>query len=404
MSQARLGRGHRLVRRSIRCALFVVLAFAAALTIAGCAARTVSTASVSTQTTKPRPTTSTTFPRTTSTTVPPTTTTFLRPTTTLTPATTPASTATLSPLQLAGQRVIYSYTGLTPPAGLLSLVSHGEAAGVVFFGDNISSHAQIRSVIQTLELADASPQNPVRAPLLLMIDQEGGNIRRLSGAPLLSEKQIGASPNPMVEATKAGTAAGINLHGVGIDVNLAPVLDVYRSAGDFEDQRGRSYSMSPDLVATLGANFIIAQQRAGVAATAKHFPGLGSATTTQNTDERPVTLSVSRQSLGTIDESSYDAAIAAGVRLVMVSWAVYPALDPSLPAGLSSLIVQGQLRERLHFQGVTITDAIEAKALGAFGTTQHRAVLAARAGMDLILCSSGEVAQGEQARDGLAGR
>ena len=138
-----------------------------------------------------------------------------------------------------------------------------------------------------------------------------------------------------------------------------------------------------------------------MAASAKHFPGLGAATSAQNTDLRPVTLNVSLQSLHSIDELPYQAAITAGVRLVMVSWAVYPALDPGVPAGLSSAIVQGQLRARLHFPGVTITDSLGAGALKAYGTFQQRAVLAAGAGMDLMLCSSGYVSEGEQAMAGL---
>ena len=85
----------------------------------------------------------------------------------------------------------------------------------------------------------------------------------------------------------------------------------------------------------------------------------------------------------------------------MVSWAVYPALDPRWPAGLSSAIVGGELRQRLGFTGVTITDALEAGALQAFGTTGQRATLAASAGMDLILCSSQDLDQGEQARTAL---
>ncbi|HZJ02915.1 MAG TPA: glycoside hydrolase family 3 N-terminal domain-containing protein [Thermoleophilia bacterium] len=85
----------------------------------------------------------------------------------------------------------------------------------------------------------------------------------------------------------------------------------------------------------------------------------------------------------------------------MVSWAVYPALDPRFPAGLSSTIVQEELRGRLHFQEVTITDAIDAGALQAFGTFEHRALLAAEAGMDLILCASRDVSPGEQALEGL---
>ena len=323
------------------------------------------------------------------------------PTPTRTSPPTPAAAFTLSPRQMAGQRVIYSYTGLTPPAKLLSLISHGEAAGVIFFGDNMISRAQIRAVIQVLEHADASRLNPVSAPLLLMVDQEGGQVRRLSGAPLLSEKQIGQSAHPAAVAREAGTGAGRNLRGVGLNVNLAPVLDVYRTAGDFDDRYGRSYNMSPEVVSELGAYFIRAQQRVGVAATAKHFPGLGAATRMQDTDQRPVTLNASRHSLGSIDELPYRAAIAAGIRLVMVSWAVYPALDPSVPAGLSSAIVQGELRQRLRFQGVTITDALEAGALQAFGTFRHRAVLAAEAGMDLILCADGHVSEGEKAMDGL---
>ena len=312
-----------------------------------------------------------------------------------------AAAPSLIPLQLAGQRVIYSYTGLTPPASLISQISHGEAAGVIFFGDNISSTAQIASVIRTLEAADAAATNPVHAPLLLMTDQEGGEVRRLPGPPFLSEKQIGASANPAAAASTAGTRGGNNLRGVGMNVNLAPVLDVYRQAGDFDDQFQRSYSMNPNVVSAAGAAFITAQQNTGVAATAKHFPGLGAATASQNTDAEPVTLNVPLSALRATDEFPYQAAIAAGVKLVMVSWAVYPALGTKRPAGLSSNVVGGELRTRLGFTGVTITDALEAGALSAYGSTQNRATQAAGAGMDLILCASGSVSQGITAMDGL---
>jgi beta-N-acetylhexosaminidase len=311
----------------------------------------------------------------------------------------PASLPVLSAAQLAGQRVIYSYQGLTPPAGLLDLIRHGEAAGVIFFGGNIASTAQIARVISQFDQANASPDNPLRTlPLLLMTDQEGGAVRRLPGAPLLSEKQIGASADPAAEATDAGTGAGQTLAGVGMNVNLAPVLDVYRAPGDFDDQFGRSYSSNPGTVSALGADFITAQQAAGAAATAKHFPGLGAATSSQDTDQQPVTLSVPLDELRSIDEYPFRAAIAAGVKLVMVSWAVYPALDPRWPAGLSPVIIVGELRHRLGYTGVTITDALEAGALQAFGTIGRRATLAADAGMDLILCSGQSLDEGEQAR------
>ena len=311
--------------------------------------------------------------------------------------------AGLSAQQLAGQRVIYSYPGLNPPASLISLIRHGQAAGVIFFGQNISGKAQIAAVIKRLEQADASPLNPVRAPLLLMTDQEGGQVRRLPGQPYLSEKQIGAKPLSQAKAlaTKAGRGAAANLRGVGMNVNLAPVLDVYRQAGDFDDQFGRSYSTHPAVVSALGTNMIEAQQAGRVAATAKHFPGLGAATAAQDTDIRPVTLNLPLATIRGIDEAPFKTAISAGVKLVMVSWATYPSIQ-ARPAGLSPKVVQGELRNRLKFTGVTITDALEAGALKDYGTTQNRTLLAAQAGMDLILAAAQNVTQGQQARNELA--
>lgn len=308
--------------------------------------------------------------------------------------------AALTNQQLAGQRVIYSYPGLTPPSSLYTALSSGQAAGVIFFGENISSDSQIAGVVNKIRAAAA--QSPVKSPPLLMTDQEGGLVRRLPGAPTLSEKQIGASSDPVGEASAAGTGAGQNLAGVGMNVNLAPVLDVFYQSGNFIDQYQRSYSNDPNVCAECGQAFITAQQATGVAATAKHFPGLGSATTTQNTDSGPVTLNISLTQLHTIDEVPYPPAISAGVKLVMVSWAIYPALDPNLPAGLSPAVVGNELRGRNGFTGVTITDAIEAGALTNFGTTGQRAVSAAYAGMDLILCSARDVTQGQAATSALA--
>jgi beta-N-acetylhexosaminidase len=218
---------------------------------------------------------------------------------------------------------------------------------------------------------------------------------------VLGEKQIARSAHPANEVKYAGSGAGENLKGVGMNVNLAPVLDVYRQAGNFIDQFGRSYSNHAHTVSWLGADFIRAQQQVGVAATAKHFPGLGAATRAQNTDVAPVTLKLPAATIRGTDEVPYRAAIGAGVKLVMVSWAVYPALDRKNPAGLSPAIVGGELRTGLGFTGVTITDALDAGALRAFGTFGHRAVLAARAGMDLVLCSDGHVGEGESAIDGV---
>ncbi len=179
------------------------------------------------------------------------------------------------------------------------------------------------------------------------------------------------------------------------------MLDVYRTAGNFIDQYGRSYSNNPDAASGLGADFITAQQRGGVAATAKHFPGLGAAATKQDTDAAPVTLNLPAAAIRGGDEYPYRAAIAAGVKLVMMSWARYPSLDTKYPAGLSSAIVQGELRQRLGYRGVTVTDALEAGALRAFGPIGQRSQLAAQAGMDLLLCAGQTPGEGYLAMAGL---
>jgi beta-N-acetylhexosaminidase len=287
--------------------------------------------------------------------------------------------------QLAGDRIIYAYAGLRPPASLMARIRAGQAAGVILFSNNIAGAAQISAVIRQLQAA--SLKSPVHAPLLILTDQEGGQVRRLPGAPTLSERQIGASANGAALAASAGAGAATNLLAAGINVNLAPVLDVFRAPGNFIDAFQRSYSSDPAVAAKLGAAFITSQQKRGVAATAKHFPGLGAATRTQNTDAAPVVLRLSLAELRRVDELPYRAAVAAGVKLVMASWAIYPALDPHLPAGLSPAVIQGELRGRLGFTGLTVTDAIAAGALARFGSLGQRGVLAARAGADLIICS-----------------
>lgn len=311
-----------------------------------------------------------------------------------------AAPAALTPMQQAGQRVVLSYAGTTVPQSLLDQIGAGQAAGVIFFGGNISSLAQITSAVQQLRQANQAGPNP--APLLLMTDQEGGQIRRLPGAPVQSARQIGASADPAGAAAAAGNGAGSLLRSVGMNVNLAPVLDVYRTAGDFDDQYQRSYSTDPEVVSVCGRSFVTAQLATGVAAAAKHFPGLGAASATQNTDLRPVTLKQSLSELRNIDEVPYVSALTAGADLVMVSWAIYSHLDPAHPAGLSPAVVQGELRERFTFTGVTVTDAINAGALSALGTPGQNAVTAAAAGMDLILDASQDVAQGKAVVSALA--
>jgi beta-N-acetylhexosaminidase len=314
-----------------------------------------------------------------------------------------AEIARLSPQQMAGQRVIYSYPGLSVPASLLRMIRRGDVGGIIFFSANISGRAQLRAVIRQLIRANAAATNPARNyPLLLMTDQEGGLVRRLPWAgPFQSEAQIGAAATPAIAAALAGSQAAAGLRAVGMNVNLAPVLDVYRQPGNFDDQFQRSYSMNPAVVSQAAAAFVTAQQSGGVAATVKHFPGLGDATAAQDTDKVPVRIRLSARTLRSVDEFPYRAAIDAGAKLAMVSWANYPALDPALPAGLSPAIIQGELEGRLGFTGVTITDALGAGALRAYGSLQERTMLAGRAGMDALLCTGLDALPGWRCVKGL---
>ncbi|EED15906.1 glycosyl hydrolase, putative [Talaromyces stipitatus ATCC 10500] len=295
--------------------------------------------------------------------------------------------------KLVGSHVIYSYNGPTPPPELQTLIEQGVVGGVILFGGNVNS--DLPALIESWQTAYANSPAYLGSPLLIMTDQEGGKVRRLPGGPIDSEKVVGQSTDPEQAASQAGSDAASALAAYNINTNLAPVLDVFRTPGDFDDRFGRSYSNNATLAGICGGAFTTAQQGAGYIATAKHFPGLGTASTYENTDEVPVTLNVTIEEIRAVDELPYHNAIAAGIDMVMPSWALYPDFDDKYPSGLSEKWLKQELRGRLGFRGVTISDAIEAGALTAFGSDSERAVLASGAGMDIILAAAQNVTQGQ---------
>lgn len=298
-----------------------------------------------------------------------------------------------------GHHIIFSYPGVQPPSSLFDLIQEGKVGGIIIFGENVAGN--LSTIVDSFQ--STYEQSPVYAgvPLLILTDQEGGEVRRLPGGPESSAKKIGQTGDPGIAAAQSGKDAASALTSAHLNGNLAPVLDVYRQPGDFIDEYGRSYGNTSGLVETCASSFVTAQQGAGFIATAKHFPGLGAAPTGQNTDEEPVTIDLSLDELRSIDEAPYVPVISAGVDMVMASWALYPSMDARYPSGLSTSWIQDELRGRLGFGGVTITDAIEAGALGAYGDNPARAVLASQAGMDLILASARNVTQGETIFDAL---
>jgi beta-N-acetylhexosaminidase len=277
--------------------------------------------------------------------------------------------------QLAGQTIVTGISGRTPSPSLLARIRAGQVGGVVLFGRNIGSDAEVAQLVSELQAAAAAGGNP---PLLVAVDQEGGAVKRFAdGPPDVSPRTLGEE-NDVGHAASEGTATASFLRGLGVNVDLAPVLDTPVARSSWLGSR--AYSRNRFVNATLGISFVNGLQQGGVAATAKHFPGLGTARTT--TDTSALVLDTSAAAL---DRRllPFRRAIAAGVSLVMVSNAGYRGYDPTgTPASLSEPIVTGLLRRRLGFDGVVITDALEAP-----GPHSHRRapVEALRAGVDLLL-------------------
>jgi beta-N-acetylhexosaminidase len=290
----------------------------------------------------------------------------------------PSTAAGLTPAQLAGQQVVYGFPGTTPPAELEARIRRGEAGAVLLLGGNIAGLEGARALIRRLQ----SIPRPagLRAPLLVMVDQEGGLVRRLPGPPARRPEQIGAAGPAAARA--AGAAAGQLLRGVGANADLAPVADVARP-GSALGHDGRLFGTTARSVAGAAVAFARGLGAGGVAATAKHFPGLGAAR--QTTDAAPVRVALPARELRTVDMAPFAALIRRDVPLVMLATAVYPALDPRTPAALSRAIATGELRGRLGFRGVSVTDALDTPALAPVGGPGAVAVRAAGAGSDLVM-------------------
>ena len=213
---------------------------------------------------------------------------------------------------------------------------------MIFFSENIKSTAQITGVVG--QLRQAAAQSPVHQPLLLMTDQEGGLVRRLPGAPTMSEKQIGQAADAQQQAAAAGDGAGQNLAGVGMNFNLAPVLDVFRTPGDFDDSAQRSYSQDPAKVNTpASAASSPRSSRPASPPRSSTSPASAAATTQREHRQGAGHAHRLRSTRCAPSTSRLPVAIAPGVKSVMLSWAIYPALDTK-PAGMSATIIQRAAR------------------------------------------------------------
>ena len=272
--------------------------------------------------------------------------------------------------QQVGQLIVLRFAGTQAPDYVRAALRGRRAAGVILFRDNVTGPEQLRALTGRLRRAGGRP--------LVAVDQEGGEIRILPWAPpAAAAPQQASAGSVRADAEAAGAA----LRAAGVTVTLAPVGDVPTVAG--AALAGRAFSQDADVASEAMAAAVAGWRAGGVAATAKHFPGLGGATV--NTDDGPATVRRTRAELEATDLPPFEAAIQAGVSLVMVGHARYPALDPDRIASQSGAIVEGLLRDRLGFRGVVVTDSMEAQASIATGSITTVSERAVRAGADLVL-------------------
>jgi beta-N-acetylhexosaminidase len=268
--------------------------------------------------------------------------------------------------QQVGQVTISSFQGTTRPEYIRRRLRARETAGVILFGPNGGDAAAWRSLTRQV-------QGAAGGRALIMVDQEGGEIRTVDHVgPATGQPFQG----PPASVRRTARATGRGLRAAGINVNLAPVADVPRAGSVMAT---RSFAGGPEGIAARTRASVRGLRDGGVAGTVKHFPGLGAATV--NTDDGPSTIGtpVAR------DLVPFRAAIAEGVPLVMLSHASYPRLDARRIASQSRPIVTGLLRKRLGYQGVVVTDSLEAAAVLARSGIADAAERSIRAGADLIL-------------------
>jgi beta-N-acetylhexosaminidase len=267
--------------------------------------------------------------------------------------------------QQVGQVLVLAFGGTRAPDYVLRALREGRVAGVILFGGNVSGPPQVRALTASLQRASGRGA-------LVMTDQEGGQFHILPwAAPSVGEADQ-ATP---AQAAGQARAAARDLRAVGVNVTLAPVADVGRPGSALA---ARTFPGGPRQVARSVAAAVRAYRAGGVGATAKHFPGLGAATS--NTDDAPASVR-----LAAADLEPFKAAIAAEVPLVMASHALYPNVDARHLASQSPALLRDLLRGRLGYRGAIITDSMEAEAVTSRSSVETASQRALLAGADLIL-------------------
>jgi beta-N-acetylhexosaminidase len=285
--------------------------------------------------------------------------------------------------QLAGQRLMAGFEGKHLDRPLRGLIADLQLGGLILFKRNVESPRQIAGLCRAVQRYARDCGLP---PLFIAIDQEGGQVARL-GPPFTQFPGNPAIRNT-ADAERFARITAIELAWVGINMNLAPVLDA--APEGFESiMARRTFGSDPRQVARLGRAVIAGMQAGGIMAVAKHFPGIGRTRLDSHLDLP--NLDADLGSLEAFDLIPFQAAIGEPVAGVMLSHILYPRLDPQWPASLSPVIAHDLLRQRMGFAGLVLTDDLEMGAI-----TRHFGFSAAirqvlRAQIDVVLiCRSAE--------------
>lgn len=262
-----------------------------------------------------------------------------------------------------------------------SLIKDYHLGGIILFERNIRDPIQLAHLCRDLQAISMEQSG---LPLFLAIDQEGGRVARLKGpfTQFPGNAAIGQATDPEGSALHFASTAAREMSLVGLNMNMAPVLDLAHPNMDAH-LVGRSFSHDPLLVTTLGKIVIKALQEGGIMAVAKHFPGLG------KSDLDPHLhlphINATSEEMESVHLRPFAGSIEAGVSAIMSSHAVYPALEPGTPASLSRKIMTDLLRGEMQFDGLIISDDLEMGAIEKARALPEGAVAAFEAGIDLLL-------------------
>jgi beta-N-acetylhexosaminidase len=286
----------------------------------------------------------------------------------------------LSLADKVGQLFMVGFEGTEVSPELVGWMSTFGWGGVIIFGRNVESPTQLRRLTQHLQ---SLAQTRCQPPLLIAVDQEGGRVARLKTpfTAFPSAAEIGQTGSERL-AYEVGHAMGRELCAVGINMDMAPVLDVLTNPantviGD------RAFSSDADCVAGLGMAFVRGMRAAGTLTVGKHFPGHGDTVLDSH-----VALPVSERTRAQLDACEllpFRDAIAAGIEAIMTAHVVYSAWDPQQPATLSPTILSGLLRQEMGFTGVIVTDDLGMAAVAETVPWEEIPLRALRAGVDLLL-------------------